>query len=438
MSKRYPAYKPSGIEWIGEIPEHWTVRKLSRSYEKIGSGTTPSVDNRTYYEEGTIDWVNTGDLNDAYLTKCSKKVTEAALNEHSSLKVFPIGSVIMAMYGATIGKLSILRIPACTNQACCVLTQSRYFENRYTFYWLMANRQHIISMAYGGGQPNISQELVRSLRVTAPPIYEQKTIAAYLDQKTALIDQTIQKKQRLIDLLQEERTALINRAVTRGLNPDVQLKPSGVEWLGDVPEHWKVVKLKYIARLKSGDSITAESISEFGAYPVYGGNGFRGYTNSYTHDGSFPLIGRQGALCGNVNYAEGKFWASEHAVVVTPTGDNNFFWLGELLRRMNLNQYSQSAAQPGLAVDFIQNLSIPVPPKNEQDQIAAYIKDLSTRTGKTLERIEREITLLQEYRTALINEVVTGKRCVIDNKASDEIPMLLSETSTRTSIAQPA
>ncbi|RYZ16823.1 MAG: restriction endonuclease subunit S, partial [Sphingobacteriales bacterium] len=162
MSKRYPSYKSSGVEWIGEIPAHWELRKLSRSFERIGSGTTPSVDNRSYYEGGTINWVNTGDLNDTFLTDTARRVTDIALHEHSALRIFPAGSVVMAMYGATIGKLSMLGIPACTNQACCVLTRSDYFDNKYLFYWLATNRQHIISMAYGGGQPNISQELVKS------------------------------------------------------------------------------------------------------------------------------------------------------------------------------------------------------------------------------------------------------------------------------------
>ncbi len=95
-------------------------------------------------------------------------------------------------------------------------------------------------------------------------------------------------------------------------------KKTGVEWLGEVPSTWRVVPLKYVVAMKSGEQITAERIEEVGPYPVFGGNGLRGFTNTYTHEGNFPLIGRQGALCGNINYAAGKFWASEHAVVVTP------------------------------------------------------------------------------------------------------------------------
>ena len=130
-------------------------------------------------------------------------------------------------------------------------------------------------------------------------------------------------------------------------------KDSGVEWLGQVPAHWKTCAIKRIVRMQSGESITAESIEEAGDFPVFGGNGLRGYTSAFTHDGDFALIGRQGALCGNTNYASGRFWASEHAVVATPVEPVATRWLGEMLRAMNLNQYSVSAAQPGLSVELV-------------------------------------------------------------------------------------
>ncbi|HAB51236.1 MAG TPA: hypothetical protein DCE80_03510 [Ignavibacteriales bacterium] len=164
-----------------------------------------------------------------------------------------------------------------------------------------------------------------------------------------------------------------------------------------------------MAKLKSGESITSDNIREADEYAVYGGNGLRGYTSTYTHDGDYILIGRQGALCGNINYAFGKFFASEHAVVVTRFNDEHIFWLGELLRSMNLNQYSISAAQPGLSVERIQNLSIPYPQIDEQELIGKHIETETKRIDNTISKIEREIELLQEYRTALISEVVTGK-----------------------------
>lgn len=184
-------------------------------------------------------------------------------------------------------------------------------------------------------------------------------------------------------------------------------KDSGVQWLGHIPEHWEVRRLKHVAILKSGEGITTEEIEESGEYPVYGGNGLRGYTTNYTHDGQFALIGRQGALCGNVNYAQGKFWASEHAVVVTPIKRAATIWLGELLRSMNLNQYSQSAAQPGLAIDKIKELCLPLPPFSEQGAIAAYLDRETGRIDSLIAKKKRLVELLREKRTAMISRAVT-------------------------------
>ena len=111
--------------------------------------------------------------------------------------------------------------------------------------------------------------------------------------------------------------------------------------------------------MQSGESITAEGIQESGEYPVFGGNGLRGYTSAFTHDGHFVLVGRQGVLCGNINYGCGKFWASEHAVVASPVKQVETVWLGEMMRAMNLNQYSVAAAQPGLSVDLVSRIATP-------------------------------------------------------------------------------
>ena len=184
-------------------------------------------------------------------------------------------------------------------------------------------------------------------------------------------------------------------------------KPSGIPWLGEVPAHWEVKRLKHVAKLRSGEAITIDAIEEEGAYPVFGGNGLRGYTDRYTNEGTYVLIGRQGALCGNVNYAQGKFWASEHAVVCHPVTDAEPIWLGELLRSMNLGQYSQSAAQPGLAVERIESLLIPVPPLPEQRAIAAFLDERMARIDALVARKRRLVQLLKEKRQALITRAVT-------------------------------
>jgi len=186
-----------------------------------------------------------------------------------------------------------------------------------------------------------------------------------------------------------------------------EYKESGIDWAGTIPEHWHAAKLRWLAKLNSGNGITSSDIEEGGTYPVYGGNGIRGYTEDYTHQGLHVLIGRQGALCGNINYGDGRFWASEHAVVVEPTRDLDAVWLGELLRSMNLNQYSVAAAQPGLAVDRVSALAIPVPPKAEQTKIANFLQHETAKIDALIHEQERLIELLQEKRQAVISHVVT-------------------------------
>jgi type I restriction enzyme, S subunit len=154
-----------------------------------------------------------------------------------------------------------------------------------------------------------------------------------------------------------------------------------------VPEHWETCAIKRIVRMQSGESITAESIKETGDFPVFGGNGLRGYTSAFTHDGEFVLNGRQGALCGNINYAAGKFWASEHAVVASPVAPAATRWLGEMMRAMNLNQYSVAAAQPGLSVDLVANIRTVRPPLTEQTAIAEF---LDRETGKIDELVAEQ------------------------------------------------
>jgi type I restriction enzyme, S subunit len=175
----------------------------------------------------------------------------------------------------------------------------------------------------------------------------------------------------------------------------------------NVPAGWRRIKLKYLVALKSGDAIPGEEIKELGEYPVYGGNGFRGYTSSFTHEGERILIGRQGALCGNINYAKGRFWATEHAIVATPVPEFDTAWLGETLRAMNLNQYSQSAAQPGIAVEVIENLDIAVPPANEQRQIASLLRRITLPIDALVEEKQRLLHLLAEKRRAVIADLVT-------------------------------
>ncbi|NOS69127.1 MAG: hypothetical protein HOP33_04275 [Verrucomicrobia bacterium] len=184
-------------------------------------------------------------------------------------------------------------------------------------------------------------------------------------------------------------------------------KESGLEWLDQIPFDWSVRRIKDIAELRSGDAIASEEIAPAGDYPVFGGNGVRGFTTSFTHDGHYVLIGRQGALCGNINYAKDKFWATEHAVVATLLRNHDAIWFGELLRTMNLNQYSNAAAQPGLAVDRIKFLRLPVPPVVEQQRISAYLDASCAAIDAAVAAKRRQLETLDALRKSIIQRAVT-------------------------------
>ncbi len=202
-------------------------------------------------------------------------------------------------------------------------------------------------------------------------------------------------------------TTVLDTTTVRRRKQYPKYKASHLDWLPQVPAHWQVIPLKRVAKFASGENITAESITPDGDFAVFGGNGLRGYTTAYTHSGHYVLIGRQGALCGNINYAHGQFWASEHAVVVTPRQPVEVVWLGETLRTMNLGQHSISSAQPGLSVDRVIQHPMPVPPLPEQQAIAAFVDQETAGIDALIGHKERLITLLEEKRQAVISHAVT-------------------------------
>ena len=206
--------KNSGVEWIGEVPEHWEVMKTSLVFDGIGSGTTPSTSNKNYYaEDDGLYWLQTGDLNDGNIEDTSKKITQLAVDE-CKLKFYPSDSVVIAMYGATIGKVGLLKISTATNQACCVLPKSKRCLPSFAFFLFLGVKKQLLVDAMGGGQPNISQDIIKKLKVSLPPLPEQQAIVNYLEAETSKIDAQIAKVNRRIELLNELKQSIITEAVT--------------------------------------------------------------------------------------------------------------------------------------------------------------------------------------------------------------------------------
>lgn len=188
-----------------------------------------------------------------------------------------------------------------------------------------------------------------------------------------------------------------------------QMKDSNIEWIGSVPQDWEIVPVKFLCSMQAGKTLSSEQISEEGTYPVYGGNGQRGYYDEYNTEGDYLLVGRQGALCGNVHLVKGCFWATEHALVTKPTNYSDITFLYYLLVGMNLNQYvSSTAAQPGLSVSTISNISTCLVPMNEQKRIAVYLERQCDYLDGIFEKTRASIEEYKKLRQAVITKTVTG------------------------------
>lgn len=206
--------KDSGVKWIRQVPESWGVERLSWLFETISSGTTPAGESNGYYD-GDINWVTTGELRELLIFETKRKVTAHAVDSLSALRVYDPGTLLIAMYGATIGRLGILGEKATTNQACCAFAGPRpSVLQKFVFFALMSSKDHLLVIADGGGQPNINQDKLRSLRIALPPLHDQEKIVEYLECETSEIDATIADAHESIALSKERRAALISAAVT--------------------------------------------------------------------------------------------------------------------------------------------------------------------------------------------------------------------------------
>ncbi|MEX5286837.1 restriction endonuclease subunit S [Acinetobacter towneri] len=430
--QKYAEYKDSGVEWLGEIPSHWEMWKLAHAYSEIGSGTTPSTTNEENFE-GDIPWVTTGELRENTIFDTKKKVSKKTLELYPTLKKYPVGSVAIAMYGATIGRLGIFGVEATTNQACCVMTISKVLNNDYLFYWLQAFKDEIVQLSSGGGQPNINQEKVASLRISAPNVKDQTQIANFLDHETAKIDHLIEKQQQLIELLKEKRQAVISHAVTKGLNPNVPMKDSGVEWLGKVPEHWEVTRFAYQIFYQEGPGILAVDFHETGIPLLRIQNVKSDFvSNDYkTYLSPSKVLSKwdhyrveKGDLIISCSASTGLVSEVDESTVgaIPYTG---LIRLKPRTRKI-ISQYIKLLVQSDLFFEQIevlqtgstiqhfgpfhlQQMYISLPPNEEQEVICLEVKNRVRDIENLILKAESAIQLIQERRTALISAAVTGK-----------------------------
>ncbi len=421
--------KDSGVEWIGEIPDKWQTRKLFYLLSLIGSGTTPKGDE--YYTGIGIPWLNTGDLNDGYIYSTDKYVSENALNDYSALQVYKPGSIVIAMYGATIGKLGLTEIELTTNQACCVMNTTKEMDRKILFYILMTAKDYFIFLSYGAGQPNISQKTIKHLKIPFANICEQKKIANYLDTKCSKIDEIIEKQQAIIEKLKEYKLSVIIETVTKGLNPNVEMKDSGVEWIGQMPTSWDCTTVGMIATVVRGASprpagdplyfngndvpwITVAEVTKGDGKYVDGTETFltfEGAKQSRIVEEGTLLLSNSGATLGVPKITRIRGCINDGSVAFYNLSINQEFLLYLFKgRTFELRKQMQGYGQPNLNTTIVKGIEVPLPTELEQKTIVDFLDQKCTAIEKTIEDREKAIEKLREYKKSLIYEVVTGKK----------------------------
>ena len=392
-------YKDSGIEWIGKIPETWEYKRFKYSgvFEKgklpdssnieriglpiIGASEMLGKDARTYTSDTTVP-------------KCS------------------VDDILILWDGANAGITASGLNGVVSSTAVKYTCIDKSIFPKYVAYLLKYGENYFKEKVNGTTIPHMNMVYINDIPLLCPPFSVQQHIADYLDSKCGEIDSLIALQEQMIESLKAYKQSVITEAVTKGLNPNAKLVPSGIDWIGEIPEGWEVCRIKDLATMKSGSNLTSEQIANEGSYPVYGGNGLRGYYEDYSNEGDYVLVGRQGALCGNINYASGRFWATDHAVVCYPRREFSLTWFGETLRSMNLGQYSLSAAQPGLSVDRIREIKMPLPPLSEQRLIASYLDSKCADIDRLIALKQLKIEALKDYKKSVIYEAVTGKTII--------------------------
>ena len=393
---KYERYKDSGEAWIGEIPSEWEVIKLKNIFYEKKHTRNMSLNC------GSISFGQVICKDDDKVPEATKMAYQEVLNGEFLINPLNLNYDLISL------RIALSKIDVVVSAGYIVLKNKIEINKEFFKYLLHRYDVAYMKLLGSGVRQTINFNHIANSLLVLPTDIEQTKIANFLDQKTAQIDQAIALKQQQIEKLGEYKQIVIQNAVTKGLNPNATMKNSGVDWIGDIPEHWEVKKLKYIAKLKSGDTFNSDDFKSTG-YPVFGGNGLRGYTDKFNNSGDYILIGRQGALCGNVNYATGQFFATEHAVVVYPKLKYNLSFVGEAIKSANFGRFSNSAAQPGISVQVVQEVEFAFPSIDEQNEIGTFINEMEKKFDNTVSKYQTQIDRLKEYKNILINQAVTGK-----------------------------
>lgn len=396
-SKLYP-------KCFGEIPHGWNEKRLKYAANVVVEKPHNSKREVPYIG---LEHVESGTGRLLQL--------DESFDEESSAIMCRTGDVLFGKLRPYLAKCFLAEREFRCSSEFLVFRSSSYNQN-YLKYLLMTKEfiDLVNSSTYGAKMPRASWDFIGNIIVPIPPIDVQKKIANYLDQQTAKLDQIIEKKKRLIELLQEKRQVIITQAVTKGLDPNVPMKDSGTEWLGEVPAHWNIAKLRWLIALRSGDFIENTNVTSNGCIPVYGGNGIMGYTIMANCNSNTIVIGRVGAMCGNVHLVTTPSWITDNALYLTRYRGYNLNYLYYLFQSLNLNRFANKTAQPLITQSQILDQFVPLPSIEEQESVVSWLTENVKKFDFTIQLINKHISLISEYRQALITATVTGQVDVRD------------------------
>ena len=423
--KKYDSYKDSGVEWIGKIPTNWKSKRFSYSID-IQKGKIP----KNLTDEKLIDslpYLSMGVLR-------GDKPMEFS-NENGIVHVSK-GDIGLLWDGSNSGEVIRINREGILSSTVSLLSlKDDSIDKEFCFYLLKFYENDFRENTIGMGIPHVSGDHVRESKLIIPPISEQQQIVYFLDTKTSLIDSLIEKTQQKIELLKEKRTSLSNEVVTKGLNPNVEMKDSGVEWIGEIPSHWMRNKLNRISeRIGDGLHSTPKYVDSSEYYFINGNNLVNGeikifdstkcvseeeFKKYFIQLNSKTLLLSINGTIGNLSfYNDEKVILGKSSCYINLKENINHHFVYYVLKSESISKYFTFELTGttifNLSLNSIRNTPIVIPPENEQQQIVEYLDEQTELIDKTITIEEKRIELLKEYRQSLISEVVTGKRKVVE------------------------
>lgn len=420
-----PLLKASNFNtWFDTIPPKWEVRRIKTLFLLL-NGSTPSNSVPEYWD-GDIIWVTPADLGRLEgntIRSSQRRITKAGY-QSCGTTLAPRGSLVLTTR-APVGNVAILGNDACTNQGCKTLVPRHSLNSKYFYYQLLIARPLIEALAQGSTFVELSNTSLSAVPLLTPPLEVQNAIASFLDHKTAQIDALIAEKRKLIELLREKRNALISHAVTKGLNPDVPMKDSGMEWIGEIPVHWEVLKTKYVFRLSTEQAPAEHDLELLSLYTDIGVRPRRELEpkgNKASSTDGYWLVYKGDIIVNKLLAWMGAIGYSEYSGVTSPAYDvlrqirnvepkyyHYLFRCGLYLPEFRRRSRGIMDMRLRLYFDELGQIPLSCPSYEEQKEIVAYIDGKIAEIEELESLVTSAIANLGEYRTALISAAVTGK-----------------------------